>query len=65
MVDQNYIHILGAILSMHSNQHAQSNQQERFNYHADHSDSYHFFNLLTGPEFFDQQSQGSELLILK
>lgn len=39
---------------MHFIQPAQSNQQKRFNYHARHSDSYHFFNLLTGPEFFDK-----------
>ena len=39
---------------MHFIQPAQSNQQERFNYHARHSDSYHFFNLLPGPELFDK-----------
>lgn len=39
---------------MHSTQRRQSYQQKRLNYYAHHTDSYHFFNLLTGPEFFDQ-----------
>ena len=38
---------------MHSTQRSKSYQQKRLNYHAQHSDSYQFFNLLTDPELFD------------
>jgi hypothetical protein len=54
MVYRNCILIKGASLSMHFTQHAQSYQQKRLNYHVQHSDSYQFFNLLTGPEFFNE-----------
>ncbi len=39
---------------MHPNQSASSHQQKRFSGHAANSDSYTFFNLLTGPGFLDQ-----------
>lgn len=39
---------------MHPNQRAGLRQQKRVRHHAANSDSYAFFNLLTGPELFDQ-----------
>ncbi len=39
---------------MHPNQRARIHQQKRIITHASNSDSYTFFNLLTGPEFLDQ-----------
>ena len=39
---------------MHPTQHANSHQQKRLRSHATNSDSYTFFNLLTGPAFLDQ-----------
>lgn len=39
---------------MHPNQRACIHQQKRVGAHAASSDSYAFFNLLTGPEFLDQ-----------
>ena len=39
---------------MHSTQHAQHYQQKRVHHHATGSDPYQFFNILTGPEFFDE-----------
>jgi len=39
---------------MHPNQRARIHQQKRVKAHANNSDSYAFFNLLTGSEFLDQ-----------
>lgn len=39
---------------MHRNQRAAIHQQKRIKNHAANSDSYAFFNLLTGPEFLEQ-----------
>lgn len=39
---------------MHPNQRARIHQQQRVYRRAAHSDSYDFFNLLTGPDFLDQ-----------
>lgn len=39
---------------MHPKRNAQSQQQNRVRGHARNSDAYAFFNLLTGPELFDQ-----------
>lgn len=39
---------------MHPNQRAGLRQQKRVRHHAANSDSYAFFNLLTGPELFDE-----------
>lgn len=39
---------------MHPNRHACSHQQRRIHKHAKYSDSYGFFNLLTGPELLGQ-----------
>ncbi len=39
---------------MHPNQRARTHQQKRVSCHAANSDSYTFFNILTGPEFLDQ-----------
>ena len=39
---------------MHPNQRATIHQQKRITTHATASDSYAFFNLLTGPEFLNQ-----------
>jgi len=39
---------------MHPGQRACIHQQKRVKLHAEASDSYAFFNLLTGPEFLDQ-----------
>jgi hypothetical protein len=38
---------------MHPNQRALIHQQARIKHHAEDSDSYAFFNLLTAPEFLD------------
>ncbi len=40
--------------SMHRTHHAATLQQKRIRKHAANSDSYEFFNLLTGPELLDQ-----------
>jgi len=39
---------------MHPNQRACIHQQKRIKIHAKNSDTYAFFDLLTGPEFLDQ-----------
>ncbi|RDH90891.1 MAG: IS4 family transposase, partial [endosymbiont of Seepiophila jonesi] len=39
---------------MHPSQHVRIHQQKRISAHAANSDSYEFFNLLTGPEFLDK-----------
>ena len=39
---------------MHPSQRACIHQQKRIRIHAANSDTYAFFNLLTGPEFLDQ-----------
>ena len=38
---------------MHPSHHAAARQQQRVRHHAANSDSYAFFNLLTGPQLFD------------
>ncbi len=42
---------------MHPSQHARIHQQKRIRTQAENSDTYAFFNLLTGPDFLDQVEQ--------